>query len=107
MFLHALGFFCIYFSLYFESTCIQTHTKALHTCIHCHSRSKHLSTSEINQTLPTMASSSNPKKQTKRSCVKIAEPVDNNKTGYLERTKKTLRSIIMSLVERQSSVQNS
>jgi len=78
-------FISFYFSLYTTSTCTQTHTKALHTCIHCHSRSKHFYTLEIHQTLPFIASSSNPNKRTKRACVKNVEPVDNIETGYLER----------------------
>jgi len=74
-----------YFSLYTTSTCIQTHTKALHTWINCHSWSKHFSTSEILQTLSTMASSSNLKKRTKRAYVKNVEPIDNSEAWYLEK----------------------
>jgi len=85
MLIHAFGFLCFSFSLYTALTCIQTHTKALHTFIHSSSIVPTFIHFRNLSTLPTMASSSNPKKRTKRAVVKRAEQIDNSETGYLER----------------------
>jgi len=79
-----------FFSLYTALPCIQTHTTSLHICIHsCSAFHSTLPSQFIHfrktPTLPTMASSSNPKKRTKRVVLKKVKQVDNSETSYLER----------------------
>jgi len=80
-------------------SCIQTHTTTLHIYIHNYYAVLRFIYFRKTSTLPTMASSSNPKKTTKRAAINKVEQVDNSEDGYLERwfsgMKRVLRTIIV------------